>query len=94
MHDGKQFGKSWQQTFETSDRNVVENYLQEIQIDFAWRKDGGLTTTQVHEGAIQHPDTGEICWFNQASLWHYTNLGAMGDQILQMLGEKNLPTNA
>ena len=94
MHGGNQFGKSWQQTFETSDRNVVENYLKEKQIDFAWGKDGGLTTTQIHLAAIQHPDTEEMCWFNQASLWHYLNLGAMGDQLLQILGEKNLPTNA
>lgn len=88
MHGGNQFGKSWQQTFETSERNVVENYLKEKQIDFAWEKNGGLTTTQIHSAAIRHPDTDEMCWFNQASLWHYSNLGSMGDQLLQMLGEK------
>ena len=94
MCNGKGFGKSWQKTFETSERSEVENYLKERAIDFAWKKDGSLLTTQTHPAAIKHPDTQETCWFNQATLWHYTNFGSAGNDLMKLLGEKNLPTNA
>lgn len=95
MHGGGDFGgKSWQDHFETSDRNEVERYLRKGQVEFRWNPDGSLWTSQVRPAVIRHPETGESVWFNQADFWHYTNLGAKGEALRRMVGEDKLPTNA
>ena len=71
MHGGQGLGKSWQEHFETDDRTVVEAYLTAASVDFVWRDDGALRTSQERPAVRTHPETGEIVWFNQADLWHY-----------------------
>lgn len=46
------------------------------------------------QGSPANPETGERIWFNQAALWHYTNLGDKGETLRWLVGEDNLPTNA
>jgi hypothetical protein len=87
-------GKSWQQHFETDDRETVERFLRSEQVDFEWKPNNTLWTSQLRPAAIDHPETGQTIWFNQADLWHYTNLGDKGDALRQYVGEQNLPTNA
>ena len=94
MHGGRGFGKSWQAHFETEERDEVERYLAEHEIDFEWRGDGSLRTSQVRPAVRPHPSTGETVWANQADLWHSSNLGRKGDALLRTLGEENLPTHA
>jgi alpha-ketoglutarate-dependent taurine dioxygenase len=94
MHGGSGFGKSWQGHFETEDRAVVEDYLQRGAVDFEWLPDGGLRTSQVRPAIITHPDTGEEVWFNQATLWHVSNLGEEGRVLRQRTAVDRLPTNA
>ena len=94
MHGGSGLGKSWQAHFESNDRSVVEGYLQERDVRFEWNNDGSLSTSQVRPAAIDHPITGERIWFNQADLWHYTNLGDYGQDMLDLVGEQGLATNA
>lgn len=94
MHNGKGFGKSWQQHFETSNPEEVENYLRQSDVEFCWKEHETLVNSQVRPAVLQHPESSEMCWFNQADLWHYTNLGSVGDELFQLLGEENLPTNA
>jgi alpha-ketoglutarate-dependent taurine dioxygenase len=95
MHGGMGFGgKSWQEHFETTDREAVEAYLTGSSVEFRWKPDGTLWTSQVRPAAITHPATGETVWFNQADLWHYTNLGKKGATLLRLVGEDGLPTNA
>ena len=74
MHDGHGLGRSWQQTFETSQREVVENWLRQGNVDFEWKTDGGLWTCQVRPAIIAHPISGDLVWFNQAEQWHITSL--------------------
>jgi len=62
-------GKSWQETFETTARPVVERACREQGIEFQWTG-RGLRTTSLNPGVIEHPVSGETCWFNQADLWH------------------------
>ena len=62
-------GKSWQETFETADRDEVEAYLRESNMDFEWT-DLGLRTAATHPAVLEHPVTGERCWHNQADQWH------------------------
>ena len=43
-------GKSWMQHFETDDRDHVESYLRENDIEFEWTDDGSLKTWSVRAG--------------------------------------------
>jgi hypothetical protein len=74
LHNGLGLGKSWQQTFETEDRDVVEAFLQESGATWAWSRDG-LRVTQVRPATTRHPATGVEVWFNQSDQWHPAALG-------------------
>lgn len=88
-------GKSWAQHFETDDKATVEGYLREGDIDFEWTQEGTLRTSALRPATIRHPVTGEMLWFNQANLWHVTNIDERHrSQILNRCGEANLPTHA
>ncbi|QDV53111.1 peptide synthase [Gimesia fumaroli] len=88
-------GKSWMDYFETSDQDQVESYLKENDIEFEWTDDGNLRTWSIRPATIPHPVTGEMLWFNQADLWHITNVNERNRaQMLQRFGEENLPTHA
>jgi alpha-ketoglutarate-dependent taurine dioxygenase len=94
LHDGWGFGKSWQQTFETDDPATVEQYCRSNEIEFRWTENG-LWTRSVCPGIIDHPQTGETVWFNQADLWHVSSRGHDYQQkLLKLLGEDALPSNA
>ena len=96
MHDeaASGFGKSWQGHFETEDVQTVEDYLKENGVRFQWLADGTLRTSQVRPAITRHPETEEDIWFNQATLWHISNLGPLRRSLERMLGEDGLPTNA
>ena len=94
MHGGKGFGKSWHDHFETSDRSVVEEHLTRAGEEFRWKPNDTLWTSQKRPAAIAHPETGETTWFNQADLWHYSNLGGKGEALRRTVGEEELPTNS
>lgn len=94
LHEGWGLGKSWQETFETDDRNVVEAQCRETDVEFRWT-DQGLWTRSVCPAVIEHPETGEAVWFNQADLWHVSSRGrAYMEKLIDVLGENALPSNA
>ena len=62
-------GKSWQETFNTTDAEAVERICGEQDTAFRWTS-RGLRTWLRNPGVLNHPITGERCWFNQADLWH------------------------
>ncbi|MDA0834170.1 MAG: TauD/TfdA family dioxygenase [Planctomycetota bacterium] len=96
MHGDKNgLGKSWMDHFETDDRNVVESYLTQNDIDFEWLNDGSLRTSANRPGVIDHPLTGDRIWFNQANLWHVTNVDQRHrEQLIRRCGIDGLPTHA
>jgi alpha-ketoglutarate-dependent taurine dioxygenase len=54
-----------------------------------------LRTRQVRPAAAQHPITGEMVWFNQAHLFHVSNLGSeMQESLYKVFDEQDLPRNA
>jgi alpha-ketoglutarate-dependent taurine dioxygenase len=94
LHDGWGLGKSWQQTFETDDPATVEQYCRSNDIEFRWTENG-LWTRSVCPGIIDHPQSGETVWFNQADLWHVSSRGHDYQQkLLKLFGEDALPSNA
>ena len=94
LHDGWGLGKSWQETFETDDRDRVEEHCSKNGIEFRWTGKG-LWTRSICPAVIDHPVTGDTVWFNQADLWHVSSRGrAYEEKMLKVFGEDALPSNA
>jgi len=70
LHGASGFGLSWQATFQTTDRAVVERYCSERLIEYHWKADGGLRLENTFESVVTHSRTGEEVWFNQAPQFH------------------------
>ncbi|WP_316775247.1 TauD/TfdA family dioxygenase [Streptomyces sasae] len=95
LHGGYGLGKSWQQTFETEDRSVVEAFLAESAATWEWRSDGGLRIEQLRPAFVRHPVTGAEVWFNQADQWHPAGLGDETARALtQIMPPEDLPQSA
>jgi len=83
----------WTEVFQTSDKREVENYCNAHNITFEWLPTG-LRTRQVNGAAMTHPVSGEKVWFNQAHLFHISNLDEeMQESLISLLGEECLPRN-
>jgi alpha-ketoglutarate-dependent taurine dioxygenase len=95
LHGGRGAGLSWQVVFETTDKSVVEDYCREGSLDFEWKEDGGLWTSQVRPAVATHPKTGQRVWFNQVDQWHPSNVGEdVSRALLATTKEEELPLNA
>ncbi|MDH0749812.1 TauD/TfdA family dioxygenase [Pseudomonas sp. GD03842] len=85
---------TWQQVFNTEHRHDVENYCRKRGIQCEWNEDGDLRTRQRVQGVAQHPRTRDWVWFNQAHLFHLSNLDPeMQEILLDTVGEEGLPRN-
>ncbi|MEV4441678.1 TauD/TfdA family dioxygenase [Streptomyces sp. NPDC049577] len=93
LHDGIGFGKSWQATFETQDRDEVEAFLAGAGAEWQWRGDGSLWISQLRTGTLEHPVTGTTVWFNQADQWHPAGLGEDAAALAAVVPEDELPQN-
>ncbi len=95
MHGGAGLGRSWQETFETTERAEVDAYLARSGVRGHWSDAGDLRTEQCRPAVRKHPFTGERVWFNQADQWHPTNLDEDTRMALStLLDEKDYPLNA
>lgn len=85
----------WEQAFNTEDRAVAEAYCRANQIAFEWKDDGELRTRQVCQATARHPVTQDWVWFNQAHLFHVSNLPpAVRESLLAVVDEPlDLPRN-
>jgi alpha-ketoglutarate-dependent taurine dioxygenase len=85
----------WQKVFGTSERSVVERFCAQMGIACEWNEDGELRTRQVCQAIAEHPVSRERVWFNQAHLFHVSNLEpSVREGLLAALGEEELPRNA
>ena len=85
----------WQQVFGTEERDQVEQYCRANRIGYEWLDDGeALRTRQVCQSELCHPVTGENVWFNQAHLFHVSNLPlAVREALLEVVDDDRLPRN-
>ncbi|CAE6737868.1 hypothetical protein R69608_01139 [Paraburkholderia nemoris] len=85
----------WQQVFGTDDHAAVERFCRARDIGFEWLDDGeALRTRQICQSEWRHPVTGETVWFNQAHLFHVTNLPEdTREALLELVDEASLPRN-
>ncbi|MFO0777385.1 MAG: TauD/TfdA family dioxygenase [Nitrospira sp.] len=85
----------WNKVFNTMDRRVVERYCRSAGIEYEWKSDGELRTSQVCQAVAVHPFTQETVWFNQAHLFHVSNLEpAVREALLSFVDERDLPRQA
>lgn len=85
----------WEQVFGTDEHDKVEQYCRANRIDYEWLDDGeALRTRQVCQSELRHPLTGETVWFNQAHLFHVSNLPpAVREALLEVVEDDRLPRN-
>lgn len=91
---GHGMGVSWQTSFQTSDKEAVEDYAQLHKIEIEWREGNRLRTRQVRPAFATHPRTGELLWFNHATFFHISTLGdAIREVLTEAFAEEDLPNN-
>ncbi|MBB1062078.1 TauD/TfdA family dioxygenase [Marilutibacter spongiae] len=84
----------WTEVFQTDDKGEVEAFCRDNQLDFEWVSDAHLRTRQVNQATAIHPDNGARVWFNQAHLFHVSNLEReVRDSLLATIAEPDLPRN-
>src|SRR3989338_1348387 len=85
----------WEQAFNSEDRQVVERFCRGNRIDFEWKPDGELRTHQVCQAVARHPLSQAMVWFNQAHLFHVSNLApAVREGLLAVVEDPlDLPRN-
>jgi alpha-ketoglutarate-dependent taurine dioxygenase len=86
---------AWQDVFQTTNKSEVENYCRNARIDFEWKSEDHLRTTQVCQAVAIHPQTGDRVWFNQAHLFHVSSLQPkVRESLLDAIAQEDLPRNA
>jgi alpha-ketoglutarate-dependent taurine dioxygenase len=91
LHGGRGPGRSWQETFETSDRAFVEEYLSTGGASWEWTTTG-LRIFQNRPATVRHPVTGSEVWFNQADQWHVATLDPeVAEALLELMPPEDMP---
>lgn len=84
----------WQDVFNTDEKSQVESYCDQNQIEYEWVTDDHLRTRQYCQAIVQHPNTGQWSWFNQAHLFHVSNLNDdLRKSLLDSFDKEDLPRN-
>jgi alpha-ketoglutarate-dependent taurine dioxygenase len=87
-------GLSWQEAFQTSNKETVEEYCHKNRIVFEWKNGDRLTTRQIRKVAASHPGTGEPVWFNHLTFFHISTLRRNLDaKFFSELSEDEWPNN-
>ena len=85
---------SWQDFFLTNEKSQVEEYCRRAGIDFEWKGDNDLRTSQRCPAVIRHPQSREKVFFNQLQLHHVSCLApGVKQSLLSMMKEEDLPRN-
>jgi alpha-ketoglutarate-dependent taurine dioxygenase len=89
-----EIGATLEEAFGTEDRGAVESYCRSNAIEFGWQPDGELRTRQRRSAVVQHPVTGQRCFFNQiAFLNEWTIDPEVREYLVEMYGADGLPFN-
>jgi len=92
---GEGLDLSWQEAFQTDDRQAVERYCQEANMQCEWRNGGRLRTRAVRHVTVSHPKLGTTVWFNHAHMFHLSNLmPKIREGLLAQFTENDVPRNA
>ncbi|MCD0468049.1 TauD/TfdA family dioxygenase [Flavobacterium sp. ENC] len=86
LHSGGGLGPSWQEAFETEDKDFMEAYCKENGIEVNWKANGIVRLTQRRPAIRKHPVTGDRLWFNQVDQFFPA---IYGEEIYETLLEMN-----
>lgn len=85
---------SWREFFGTDNREEVAAYCKERKMSYKWLEDNRLRISQVAQSTIVDKVSGAKIWFNQAHLFHYSNLNEdVVGYLIDTYGKENLPRN-
>jgi alpha-ketoglutarate-dependent taurine dioxygenase len=85
-------GASAEEAFGTDDRGIIEAYCRANAIAFEWSSGGSLRTRQRRSAIVQHPVTGERCWFNQVAFLNERTLDPEArEYLVDIYGPDALP---
>ena len=91
---GKGIDLPWQNVFNTNSKAEVEEYCEQAGIEWEWKDGNRLKTRQVCQAVAKHPITSETVWFNQAHLFHISNLEpTVRQELLAAFKAEDLPRN-
>lgn len=93
-HYGDALDLTWQNVFQTKDRREAEEFCRAAGIEFEWKGDERLCTSEVCQATAAHPRTGEMVWFNQAHLFHVSSLESEIRDLLLSSSGGEPPRNA
>lgn len=92
---GDGLGIPWQTAFQTADQALVEQYCREARMEWQWKDHKRLRVRHTCQAVSRHPKSGEMVWFNQAHLFHFTSVGpAASEALLDLFKEEDLPSNS
>ncbi|MGZ0150532.1 TauD/TfdA family dioxygenase [Kribbella sp. WER1] len=89
FHEG--FGMSWQDAFGVMTREELEQVLAREEIDATWLPDGALRTTRHRSAFVDHPGTGESCWFNDLAFLNTGSLDPTEREVMRRAFGQDLP---
>jgi len=85
----------WEVVFQTTSRTDLAEFCAANDIDHEWLDETTLRTAQVSQGAATHPETGDRVFFNQAHLFHVSNVDSeAAAALVSLFGADRLPRNA
>jgi len=93
-HYGEGLDLTWQNVFQTENRREAEEFCRAAGIEFEWRGNERLCTSEVCQATAAHPRTGEMVWFNQAHLFHVSSLESEIRDLLLSSSGGEPPRNA
>jgi alpha-ketoglutarate-dependent taurine dioxygenase len=86
---------SWQEAFQSEQRDDVERYCARHGITWSWKDGDRLMIEQTLPAAVMSRDGSQPLWFNQAHLFHVSNIAPeMRTALLQTMAEADLPRHA
>ncbi|MCF6402535.1 TauD/TfdA family dioxygenase [Chitinophaga filiformis] len=89
LHGGAGLGPSWQEAFETTDKQFMESYCNENGITVKWQPDGAVRLEQTRPAIRKHPVTGDRLWFNQVDQFYPVIYGEEVFETLMFLANND-----
>ncbi|RYD48714.1 MAG: TauD/TfdA family dioxygenase, partial [Verrucomicrobiaceae bacterium] len=77
--------RTWQQSFQTEDRDLVERQVALMGSEMEWC-DTGVLIRNPSRGFVQHPETGEDIWFNSIGGYGFSRR-VIGDRMADLYDE-------
>lgn len=84
----------WAEVFQTDCREEVERFCESNDIEYSWVGRDGLRTRYVGQASVEHPTSKQRVWFNQAHLFHVSNLSEEQRRVLSHSDVHEPPRNA